>query len=170
MALPFSQSMRSLQADRGISTIVWFVIALTIFLIWIAWFLWAPITRYETGTLIGMTRDGRVVAEFPSQAWEELWQGQAAYILLHPQPSNGDGNRANDSPIPALVANILGRAPDDKFQVSFTILEYTPALEGTISGEVVVEVEQLSPAILVGRASSQFIDTPSLSFSPQHSP
>lgn len=166
MALPFAQSMRSLQADRGISTTLGLATALIFILLWIAWFLWAPIARYETGSLIGVTRDGRVVALFSRGAWGELEQGQAAYVRLQPQLERTDDHQSVET-IPALVANILSDASDEPFQVSFTLLAYTPLLEGPFSGEVVVEVEQLSPATLVGRASSQFLDTPALSFSPQ---
>lgn len=165
--------MRSLQTDRGVGAWVGLGIVLAIFLLWTAWFLWAPITRYETGAFIGITRDGWVVAEFPTQAWESIQQGQAAYIYLEPSitdkmgPNDERVPRETGRAIPAVVANILNRPTNERFQVSFAVKEYSPALEGRISGEVAVEIEQVTPAILVARASGQFVDTPALSFSPQ---
>ncbi|MEZ4663362.1 MAG: hypothetical protein R2911_37945 [Caldilineaceae bacterium] len=165
--------MRSLQADRGIGTLVGLGVALTLFLLWIIWFLWAPIARYETGVLVGITRDGWVVAEFPVAAWQSIQQGQTAFIRLDPTVAANSGQNGSSIPsqtvaaIPAIVANVLGQPTNDGFQVSFAVQEYTPALEGRIAGEVAVEIEQLTPALLVARASGQFVDTPALSLSPQ---
>ncbi|MCB0100023.1 MAG: hypothetical protein KDE46_30030 [Caldilineaceae bacterium] len=173
MALPFSQSMRSLQADRGMGTFIGLSIALLVFLLWTSWFLWAPISRYETGSLVAITGDGWIVAEFPARAWESIQQGQVAYIHITPQNASGNSQNGGGSTdntaiiIPAIVANILGRPVNDRFQVTLAIQEYTPALERKFSGKVDVEVERVTPAILVARASGQLVDTPALSINPQ---
>lgn len=184
MALPFSQSMRSLQADRGIPALVWLGVALTLFLLWIAWFFWAPITQYESGRLVGTTRDGRPVAEFPSSAYAAIRQGQDAYIRPHPLDDMANTEDMGDTglttgaarplqvttaAIPAVVANILGPPSDGFFRVSFSIQPTAATvalLEQNLAGEVAVEVEHASPAQLVARASGQLVDSPALSFSP----
>ncbi|MCB0124754.1 MAG: hypothetical protein KDE58_21005 [Caldilineaceae bacterium] len=172
MALPFSQSMRALQADRAVSTTVGLAVGLTVLVLWGIWFFWAPITRYETGTVIGLTRDGRVVAEFSAQATDAIWQGQPAYIRLH-IPSAINGATGSDyatsaiESVPAVVANVLGRSAPDRVQISFTPQIYTPALEPALAGEVAVEVERVSPATLVARATGQWVDTAPVTFSPQ---
>ena len=175
MALPFSQSMRSLQAERGTPASVWLGVALTLFLLWSAWFFWAPITRYERGVLVGTTRDGRLVAEFPSRAYEAIWQGQDAYIRPRPldeaQMAAGAPTplQGTNSAIPAVVANILGPPVDGLFRVSFSIqptADTVALFAQNLAGEVAVEVERASPARLVARASGQLVDSPALSFSP----
>ena len=172
MALPFSQSMRALQADRAVSTMVGLAIGLPLLVLWGIWFFWAPITRYETGRVIGLTRDGRVVAEFSTQATDAIRQGQPAYIRLHvPSTINataGTGSvAAAIESVPAIVANVLGRSAPDRVQISFTPQIYTPALEPALAGEVAVEVERVSPATLVARATGQWVDTAPVTFSPQ---
>lgn len=168
--------MRSLQTDRGIPALIWLTVALVLFLLWIAWFFWAPITRYETGTIVGTTRDGRLVAEFPSRAYEAIWQGQAAYIRPY---ASDNAQTAGSAPaslqntavaIPAVVANILGPPNEHYFRVSLSIqpdAQTTVLFQQIIPSEVAVEVAQLSPAKLVARASGQLVDSPSLSLSPQ---
>jgi len=151
-------------------------IVVVLLLLWIAWFLWAPITQYEVGTLVGTTREGRLVAEFPSHAFEAIWQGQAAYI--HPlsiedaQTAVDGSSPLQNTPvaIPAVVANILGPPANEHFRVSLSIrpnADTAALLDNSLTGEVTVEVEQVSPAELVARASGQFINSPTLSFSPQ---
>lgn len=159
--------MHSLQAERGISALIWLGLALGLFSLWSAWFFWAPITRYETGALVDTTRDGRLVAEFPARAYDAIWQGQVAYIRPHPMHGTEQIVPVSFS---AVVANILQPPSDDHFQITLS-LEPADNVEmlfaPNLTGEVVVEVEQVSPARLVARASGQFLDTPSLSFSPQ---
>jgi hypothetical protein len=174
MTIPFSQSMRSLQVDRGTSSRVGLVAALILLLLWAIWFFWAPITRYETGTIARIDRDGRVIATFPATALTHIWQGQRAYI--RPQGVPVDERR----PIPAVVANLLDPIAGADFQVSFSIqwdaIDTVSArlLEQAPAGEVVVEVERVSPATLVARASGQFLapgDTSgTISLSPQRNP
>ena len=171
MAIPFAQSMRSLHADRGTPSLAGLGIAIVLLAAWSVWFFWAPITRYETGTIVRTTRDGNVVAEFPAQALDAIAQGQTAYIRLHGALASQVGA------IPALVASVIGPTSNtlntDTFQVSLfvqwdAVSAAIPAPE--FVGEVEVEVESVSPATLVARASGQFVDTPSVSFSPQRRP
>ena len=172
--------MRSLQADRGISSLVGLGLGVALLLLWVAWFFFAPITRYETGILIGLTKEGRVVAEFPAHTIEHIWQGQAAHIRLQPaevgREADGAEQRVLLPPqkqmrsIPAIVANILGPTGSEHFQISFAIQGDAlsrAAIEEEFVGTAELEVEIVSPAMLVARASGQFVDTPSLSLSPQ---
>ncbi|MEZ4678296.1 MAG: hypothetical protein R2932_29185, partial [Caldilineaceae bacterium] len=111
-----------------------------------------------------------------SRAYESIQQGQAAYLRTH---SRDDEQMAGDISttrqttsvaIPAVVANILGPPVDEHFRISLSIqpdATTTTLLEQNPTGEVTVEVERVSPAKLVARASGQLVDSPSLSFSPQ---
>jgi hypothetical protein len=83
-------------------------------------------------------------------------------------------------PIPAVVANLLDPIAGTDFQVSFSIqwsaidAASTRLLEQAPAGEVVVEVERVSPATLVARASGQFLapgnSSGTISLSPQRNP
>jgi hypothetical protein len=164
MAIPFSQSLRALQADRGSSAQIGLSLALILLLVWSTWFFWAPIARYESGTIAGMTRDARVVAAFPTHVLEDIRPGQRAY--LRPQGAIGDAMGA----IPAVVADIDGTTAGNQIRVSFHVhWEAAPAglSDSDLDGQVEVEVERVSPATLVARASGQFLDTPAVSLSPQ---
>ncbi len=172
MAIPFAQSMRSLHADRGTPSLAGLGIAIVLLAAWSAWFFWAPITRYETGTIVRTTRDGNVVAEFPAQALGAIAQGQTAYIRLH------DTLASQVGAIPALVSRITDPTStplnNDAFQASLFV-QWDPvsaaiSVHELVGGAVEVEVESVSPATLVARASGQFVDTSSVSFSPQHRP
>jgi len=173
MALPFSQSTRSLQADRGTSSLVGLAIALIVLLLWALWLFGASITRYETGTIVGISREGRIVAQFSAETANQIQQGQNAYIRLQsmnvgsafPATSQQSGGA-----VPAVVANILLPISDDSFQVTLSPQDDIRAFMASgqpLVGEVAVEVERVSPALLIAHASGQFIDLPSLSVSPQ---
>lgn len=176
MALPFSQSMHSLQTDRTTPTLIWIGAALVLAVAWLAWFFFAPITRYETGTIIGLTREGRPIAQLPSYAYLSIQQGQPAYIHLQPsenEPVYPGGSAANGNQsrvLPAVVANILEPPDNEHFIISLSLqpgVHLPPLRAADLRGEVAIEIESISPARLVAHASGQFIDTPTLSFSPQ---
>lgn len=171
MALPFSQSMRSLQAERGLPVTAGLIIGLFFLLLWSGWFFLAPVTRYTNGTFVGLTREGRVVADFPLEALPTIHQGQAAYIRLQPanldlNENEADTQQRSAGAIPAIVADIIDILPEHA-RVTVEPQIYSSLLEGPAIGEVAIEIERVSPATLVARASGQYIDTPSLSLSPQ---
>jgi len=164
MAIPFSQSMRSLQADRGYASLFGFGIAFVLFALWSVWFFLAPMTRYETGAIVETTRDSRVVAQFPAQAAQSVRSGQRARIHPNDAMTGGVGM------IPAVVASYVDSTPDNDLRFSFYVdWDAVPEslLAYDLSGEVAVDVERVSPATLVVRASNRLLDSSAASLNPQ---
>ncbi len=163
MSIAFAQSMRSLQADRGYRSLVSLAIAAVLLVAWVLWLFLAHITLYSTGQITEIQRDGTVIAAFPAKEAERLQVGQHALLM----PS---GELAKTvSAIPAEILNVIPQAGQDQVRVELYPLSEEPALFDAkgFTGQVDVEVEQLSPAMLVARVSGQWVDTPSVVLSPQ---
>ena len=164
MAIPFSQSKRSLRSDRGYAVLIGMAFALGLLLLWSAWFLWAPVTRYASGSVVGTTRSGRILADFPSDATEHMRAGQNGYLRPHDEIGELTGA------IPVVVAEFIGPLDSGSIRVSFYVPweALPPSLQpAALTGNIDVEVEAVSPARLVARAAGQYLDSPAISFSPQ---
>ncbi len=164
MSIPFSRSMRSLNADSLRPSLVGLVIAIVLLVAWAGWFFLAQITIYETGQIVGLTSTGTVVANFPPEALGRIHRGQPAFL----RP-----NVATENPIesiPAIVADVTNDDPDGRIQVELFALPSAASLaflQNNPTGQVEIEVERLSPATLVMRASEQILDTPQVAPVPQ---
>lgn len=161
MSTAFSHSLRSLQADRNRFSLVALSLAGLLFLGWLVWFFFAPVTLYETGQIIQTSSDGVVIAQFPLTAQTRLQVGQAVQLQL-------EGAEQSDA-IPATVADVAQQATGDQVQVVIYADMDSPhvgALQEGLTGRVSVAVESLSPARLVMRATGYGVDTPPVSFDP----
>ena len=165
MSIPFSRSMRSLKADSVRPTLVGLLLAMTLLITWAAWFFLARITLYETGRVVLTTKGGIVVASFSPGALGRIQRGQPALLSL----DGITGDQAGTTP--AIVTNVANQAQEGWVRVELfapaTTAFPTPIQDG-LTGSVEIEVEHISPATFVMRASGQFIDTPPVSLSPQN--
>lgn len=164
MALPFARSTRALHTDHQRPALIVLGFALLLLVLWTAWFLWAPISLYETGQIVGATRRGTLVAAFSPEAAARIQPGQSA--LLRPQGELAKQTKA----IPAMVMEIRSKAVENQIQVVLYPLsdqQMNNSLVADPKGQAVVEVEQVSPAKLVWRASGQWVDTPAVVVNPQ---
>ena len=163
MSTYFARSMRSLTADSYRPPLVGVVIASLIFLAWGAWFVLAPIPVFVTGRISSTTGDGMVIATFDSANGPQLQVGQSAVIIP-------DGTAAAGGRITATVTDVANE--QGKTQVTL-YAKLTPdnvnAFAAPLQGKGAVEVERVSLAILVFRASSQFVNPPAISLTPQTS-
>jgi hypothetical protein len=174
MSLPFARSTRALQMDRERPALVVLVLAMLLLGLWAAWFFWAPVTLYETGQIVGATRRGTLIAAFPAQAAARLQPGQLA--LLRPQGKLANlrlsSGRSQGEAIPAQVMEVRNKVANGQIQADlYPMSAQEPNFSVSAAQqdpiEVTVEVEHISPAILVWRASGQAVDTPSVLLSPQ---
>jgi len=166
MSIAFSRSMRSLKADSFRPALVGLLVAMALLTAWIAWFFLARITLYETGQIVHTTKGGIVVAEFPSETLGRIQYGQPALLRL--DGTIGDQART----IPAIVTNVASQSQEGCVEVKlFAPVNATAPvpLQDGLTGQVEIEVEHVSPATFVMRASGQLIDTPPVSLSPQNS-
>jgi hypothetical protein len=160
VSIAFSHSTRSLQADRNNFSLLGLALASLILLAWGIWFYRAHFNVYETGQLSGATNGDAIVATFPPEAAARLQAGQTAQVRLAGSPTS----------ISAIILHITNQ--DGK---SPLIVELYPfiddantltALKNGSTGQVDVEVAQVSPATLVARAARQWLNMPTVSSQP----
>ena len=172
MSIPFSRTTRSLHAGSFRRSLFGLIGAVVLLIMWAAWFFLVPITVYETGHIVSTTAEGIVIADFPIDASGRIQRGQSAVIRLEEVPNN------QVRTLLATVVNVSNQPQEDKIQVELYLQPNATARRvlGTVSqdfaslnltGQVEVEVEHVSPAMLVMRASGQFVETPTVSLSPQ---
>ena len=165
MSIPFSRSMRSLKADSFRPALVGLLLAMALLIAWAAWFFLARITLHETGQIVLTTKGGLVVADFSPEALGRIQRGQPA--LLHLDGITGD----QAGTTPAIVTSVTNQAQEGRVRVELfaPVSDVFPIpLQDGLTGQVEIEVEHISPATFVMRASGQFIDTPPVSLSPQN--
>lgn len=155
--------MRSLKADSYRPSLAGLIMATLLLTAWAAWFFLARITLQETGQIVGVTRQGTIAAQFPTEALAHIQRGQPAFLRLDAVTED------QAVPIPAMVVNVDRKAQEEQGQVEVFPLPEAAArmpLPDNLTGQVDVEVERLSPAALVVRTSGQLIDTAPVSLSP----
>src|SRR5262245_40905871 len=137
MAIPFTRSMRALYVDSHLSTLVGLSVALVLLFAWAAWFFLAQITLSTTGQIVTTTREGSIIAAFPTAAQGTLRRGQQARVYLL-------GNHtAQSKPLSAIVAEVKQPAPEDKILVELYVREAAivrQLLQQGLQGEVEVTV------------------------------
>jgi len=155
--------MRSLNADKPVPTLIVLLSAITLLGAWMAWFLLARITIYESSQTAQVIRGGMIIAEFPPEASGHIQRGQLALLRL-----NGTTEEYATT-IPAMVTDVKPFSQKEGGQVELFMLPdaTSPIPEPGQTGQVDIEVEYVSPATLVMRASGQFLDSPRLALSPQ---
>ena len=166
MSIPFSRSMRSLKADSFRPALVGLLLAMALLIAWAAWFFLARITLYETGQIVLTTKGGIVVADFSPEAPGRIQRGQPALLRL----DGVIGDQAGAPP--AIVTNVTNQAQEGRVWVELVApvsAAFPVPLQDGLTGRVEIEVEHISPATFVMRASGQLIDTPPVSLSPQNS-
>lgn len=100
----------------------------------------------------------QVIAEFPLAAIGRLTPGQPARLRLDAFPW------AEFGAVRATVLRIGTEAREGRVRVELTVQPDRPSripMQHGLSGMAIVEVEQVSPAILVLRAAGQLLRTPS---------
>ncbi|MCB0063192.1 MAG: hypothetical protein KDE19_13805 [Caldilineaceae bacterium] len=162
MALPFTRSMRSLESDSDYFSAVGSIVVILLLVAWGIWFFGARITLVETGQIIQTATDGTVWAEFPAAISSQIYRAQPAMIRFQ----TADTEEATAIPATVLstepagdLVNVLLYAEPDRTTI--------PLFEEGLSGQVDLETGQLSPAMLFGQVSGQFVDTPPVTLNPQ---
>ena len=159
MSLSFSRSLRSLQQDRFGPALAALIVTSLLLLIWSAWFFLAKVTLYESSHDFLVQRDGSLLVNFSPEAMARLRPGQAATFRL------ANGTASESQTFPALVMD-TPEAGNPTGQVEVYVYSPEPLQPGQ-AGQIRVEVEHVSPAVLVLRSAGQFVDDPRLTLSPQ---
>jgi len=163
MSLQFSRSMRSLTIDSYRASRIGMILAAILMLGLILWFLLAKVSLYETSTNVTLTQDGRLLASFNSDALARIQPGQTATISLTGGP---EGRTV------LLSATVIGKDPDTNQVEFWAIANNAPPdiLQGNPTARVDVQVESITPARLVLRASGKYLGQPQKPINTQPAP
>ena len=164
MPTPFANTLRSLNADRFRAALIGLGIALVLLIAWGSWFLLARMTIYEVSASAEVASDGFVIADFPAARSGRIRRGQAAW--LYPVL---DGAKQPGS-VPAVVIDITRSSSAEPARVKLFPVHDRDLRETLPAGQKVrveIEVESVSPAVMVLRTSGLLVDTPGVALSPQ---
>jgi len=162
----FPRSVRALEADRFRSSALGSVACLLVLAVWVAWFFLARVAEYKVagtahleqrpcviGCGPGLPSSVQAVAEFPASiALAHIRPGQLAYLHLDGLP------RALFSGIRAQVASVATEVKDGRIRVEFNTEpggDLGMALRPNLTATVEVEVDRVSPAMLVLRKAKR---------------
>ena len=161
MSIAFSRSTGALQADSHRIALISLLVAIPLILIWIGWFLLATIAVREISSQLVPGRLGEVNAIFAADSGANIQQGQDALLRLTDE-------FGQERVVPAIVSRVTV-ADDGQRTVQLApqpdFVE-NESLPDQLQGQAEIEIEQISPAVLVLRAAGQLVDTPAVSLSP----
>jgi hypothetical protein len=160
LSLQFSRSIRSLEVDSYRTAKVALLLAVIIAVALLAWFLLAHVTVYAISSDIQYLGDGHVLAQFTSEPRNRIQPGQSAVLRAD---IASDGKTIN---LPALVIDV-DRQTNQVELIVFADEETLSSLGSDFSGQVEVEVEYVTPAALVRRASGSYLNNTEFPVSPQ---
>lgn len=153
--------MRSLQLDSFRASRLGLAFALALMSALIVWFFQAKVTLYEISTSLEVGPEGKLLAAFPKEALSRLRPGMPAILRLR--------QGADQPPItlPAVVFDL----PRQGEQVEVVVLSGALPPEASrdrLTGQVEVEVDYVTPAELVLRASGKYLNRNQVPVSPQN--
>jgi hypothetical protein len=162
MSIAFTRSMRALEADRFRSVHAGLFIGVLL-LGWLLWFGLARIAVYEVAQQAVVQGDPAeaarrspsvtIVTHFPAIiAWTRLRSGQLAWFTLDHASPPVKGR------LTGVVTRIEQTSADGQVQVILTLMSNASLgapLRPGLTGSVEIEVERVSPAMLLLRTISQ---------------
>lgn len=162
MAVPFAQTIRSLNADRGIAALVLVALLSLLLAVWLIWAFSARFSVYANSETAPIRLDDIITTTFSADAAKDLKKGQAALIYLDSPPLS------EQFILQGQVISIASGSDGVEVQVAPDLrqLETGPinseilaAFSTSVPGHVAVEVEMLSPATLLLRSAGINADT-----------
>lgn len=154
----FSRTLRALTTPQPALSLVGLISAGLLLLLWLGWFLLAPVVISVQGTIRNAAGDGYVQAIFPNAAAAQIQPGQRAQLYLdHPADTPS-------APIAALVAEVQSGTTATQVDLYAELdADNAAAFTRQPQGVVAVAVERISPAILLLRTAGHLVDTPPVS-------
>lgn len=160
MSIHFSRSMRSLNIDSFQASRVGLILGSVLVLALIVWFLFARVTLYAVSQEVGFNQDGRFIATFSKEEMARVKVGQGALVRIF--------SGAEQPPL--VVSGIVYDVPSGSQEAEILVMtEDLPenGLSQNATGQVEVEVEQITPLALVLRTSGKYLSGSQLPVSPQ---
>lgn len=142
---------------------LWLVLAMLILGAWGLWFILGQVSSYEVSSILSVNKAGMVVAEYPRDEDGRIWEGQSATLRL--DVMGEDGRPLN---VPAIVMKVVVPETAEPIKVELAPLELADLPpQANLKGRVEIEVERVSPATLILRASGNFPDDQQSPLNPQ---
>ena len=161
MSIHFSRSMRSLNIDSFQASRVGLIVGSGLVFALIVWFLFSRVTLYAVSQEVGFNQDGRFIATFSKEEMARVKVGQEALVRLF---------SAADQP-PVVVPGIVYDIPPGSQEAEILVMTQDLPENGisqNTTGQVEVEVEQITPLALVLRTSGKYLSGNQLPVSPQN--
>lgn len=160
MSLPFSRSIRSVNIDSYRASRIAMVLALAVLLALIIWFFAMKVTIYEYSTELSYSGGEVITARFPMEEIKKISPGQPAIVQIDTGPNQGSVT------LPALVVGTETKTGTAELIILSNQPDQIPVDEELI-GHAQVEVEYITPANLVRRASGKYVNNSQFPVSPQ---
>lgn len=146
MSASFSRSIREMQMETsGRSVVVLLVMGLFL-AAWTAWLMLAQVSVYVVADTAVLTSPTHATAQFTPDALPTIKPGQTALLKLD----------AFSDPVPAIVSEVDPTLVDGRFPVQFRLQPASDSdvpLQAGLNGRIEVEVEQVTPFILLLRTA-----------------
>jgi hypothetical protein len=152
--------MRSLRIDSFRASQIGLVLAILNVLALIVWFFVGQVTLYESSDALRIDEEQRILAEYPVDTIDRIRSGQAAILRL----DLGQGQPPVTFPVSVYAVDPESGLVE-LYPLSGALSLDT--LHGKLKGQVQVEVEHVTPATLVLRASGKILNRQEIPVSPQ---
>ncbi|HJW84808.1 MAG TPA: HlyD family secretion protein, partial [Anaerolineae bacterium] len=152
MAATFSRSMRALAADNFRTQLLGLLFAAILFAMWAVWFFFAQVGVYEVSQAARLHSPTQAIADFPAATFGRIRPGQPARLRLAAFPWTQYGT------LSATVATVDYDVDSDSVRVGLDLAPGANSairLEPGLRGNVEVEIERVSPAVLAVRAAGR---------------
>jgi len=167
MATTFSRSMRALAADNFRTQLLGLLFAAILFAMWAVWFFFAQVGVYEVSEAARLHSQTQATADFPAATFGRIRPGQPARLRLAAFPWTQYGT------LSATVASVDYDVDGDSVRVGLDLVPGANSairLEPGLRGNVEVEIERVSPAVLAVRAAGRIAVSSDSSSTPQTKP
>lgn len=184
MATPFSNTLRSLDADQGPWPLTGLITAMLLAAVWGYWLFSAGLVSYESSRALTVSSETRQRSHFPrGETRTQTFSRQTLSAQFSPAAATNihPGQRAfvrwddTATPVSATVRRVENRpgfGPPGR-PITVILNAETDAAAAFVpggAGEVKIEVEHRTPATVILQASGLLTETPPLSVSPQAIP
>ncbi|MEM7127803.1 MAG: hypothetical protein AAF702_15835 [Chloroflexota bacterium] len=145
----FPRASRVQTTDSFRSSTVSLLVVILLLTAWLVWFFGGTIRLHGLGTIRGLAHDSQIVAELPIEVLMQVQRGQSARLYL-------DSPIAPEQEVIPAVVTSLDYAPSSQTgRITLVPLRAVPAFDPTVdlTGEVQVDLEEISPAKLIMRSS-----------------
>jgi len=136
------------------------ILAIVIMAVLLGWFFLAKVTIYEISSELQFQEDGLIVATFPKEVMRRFEPGQPAILRI---------NFSVDDKAVTLSALVTGTTPEQGQVELFVLSEEVVQVpfQEDMTGQVLIEIEYITPANLLRRASGRYLNNSQFPVSPQ---